>query len=306
MRQSGQVGHRRGSERDSYRLSVVPRDYVETIRSLEIEVALESFPNSGLVVELGAGSGYQAACLAERGFEVIAMDIAERPEPIHAHFPVMTYDGVHIPLEDSSVDVVFSSHVLEHVQDLRALLHEVRRVLRDDGVGVHVVPTPAWRIWATLASYSKIPEWTFRGASRRLRSRRDVRSGQTDVTPASGSVLSRVRGMILPGPHGTARTAFSEVYTFRAKCWRDRFARAGLFVRSYYKTGLFYTGVGRFARYMTPPRRRAAARWLGSSSHVFVVSRPTIRDGAGRQGRIHLSGRASLTESTRRADAGGW
>lgn len=45
-----------------------------------------------------------------------------------------------IPLEDSSVDVVVSHDVLEHVRDPRASMQEMWRVLRPGGYALHVFP----------------------------------------------------------------------------------------------------------------------------------------------------------------------
>jgi ubiquinone/menaquinone biosynthesis C-methylase UbiE len=44
-----------------------------------------------------------------------------------------------IALPDDSIDVVVASHVLEHVDDKKALA-EIRRVLRSDGVAPLMVP----------------------------------------------------------------------------------------------------------------------------------------------------------------------
>lgn len=47
-----------------------------------------------------------------------------------------------IPLSDSSVDSIYSSHLLEHMQykDLLSFLQECRRVLKDDGIFSVCVP----------------------------------------------------------------------------------------------------------------------------------------------------------------------
>jgi SAM-dependent methyltransferase len=51
------------------------------------------------------------------------------------------YNGegpLHLP--SSSFDLVICSHVLEHVPDDRMLLGQIRRILKDDGVGLLLVP----------------------------------------------------------------------------------------------------------------------------------------------------------------------
>ena len=49
-------------------------------------------------------------------------------------------DLVDLPFDDASYDVVFASHVLEHIKDDRKALSEVRRVLRPGGIAVLPVP----------------------------------------------------------------------------------------------------------------------------------------------------------------------
>ncbi len=49
------------------------------------------------------------------------------------------YDGRRFPIEDESVDIVWSNCVLEHVSDHKAVFDEVWRVLRPGGVAVHII-----------------------------------------------------------------------------------------------------------------------------------------------------------------------
>jgi SAM-dependent methyltransferase len=54
---------------------------------------------------------------------------------------MMAADITALPFPDGSFDVLLCSHVLEHVPDDRAALHEFRRVLRTGGVGYLQHPT---------------------------------------------------------------------------------------------------------------------------------------------------------------------
>ena len=70
------------------------------------------------ILEIGAGTGEQARALADRGFEVTAVEIASSRYATERAFPIVDYDGRTLPIPDRSVDIVFSSNVLEHVSDL--------------------------------------------------------------------------------------------------------------------------------------------------------------------------------------------
>lgn len=51
-----------------------------------------------------------------------------------------------IPFPDDWFDVVFTNMVFEHVKDLSGVLGEMRRVLKPDGVSVHLFPSlEVWR-----------------------------------------------------------------------------------------------------------------------------------------------------------------
>jgi SAM-dependent methyltransferase len=91
------------------------------------------------LLDLGCGRGDSQAMLREQlrtDFHWIGLDIADSPEvrlrvAKGEHF--YTYDGIHIPFRDHSIDLVYSHQVFEHVREPRSLLQEVYRVLRPGG-----------------------------------------------------------------------------------------------------------------------------------------------------------------------------
>src|SRR5262245_16041901 len=121
--------------------------HLRTIRLAEIDDVVRCLPPDARILEIGAGTGEQAAELARRGFEVVAIDMAASNYSTSRVFEVLNYNGVDLPFPDQSFDIVYSSNVLEHVIELDHLEWEIRRVLRDGGRCIHLVPTPAWRIW---------------------------------------------------------------------------------------------------------------------------------------------------------------
>jgi SAM-dependent methyltransferase len=88
------------------------------------------------VLDLGCGAGRFVAALRDAGAEPVGVDLADGAiERARRNVPgadLRTMTDV-IPLEDSSVDLVWCSEVLEHVPDTAGLLSEVRRVLRTGG-----------------------------------------------------------------------------------------------------------------------------------------------------------------------------
>ena len=90
-------------------------------------------------IDIGCSTGYTVDTMRQTGMDVIGFDI-DVPGLVKAkalfgeHATFVCADGIALPFEDKSVDVVVFNHIYEHVVDADKVLEEIRRVLRDDGV----------------------------------------------------------------------------------------------------------------------------------------------------------------------------
>ena len=88
------------------------------------------------VLDIGCGDGALIARLGagQPDWELAGVEIAERAVALaRARCPnaeITIYDGVALPFEAATFDLAILSHVLEHVVDPVALLHEAARVSR--------------------------------------------------------------------------------------------------------------------------------------------------------------------------------
>jgi 2-polyprenyl-3-methyl-5-hydroxy-6-metoxy-1,4-benzoquinol methylase len=90
------------------------------------------------VLDVGCGEGQLTAAIAEAGFAVLGIDVAEEPlrraRALHAGIDVRRVPGDREwPLADASFDVVWAGETIEHVSDTAGWLSELRRVLRSGG-----------------------------------------------------------------------------------------------------------------------------------------------------------------------------
>jgi SAM-dependent methyltransferase len=237
---------------------------------------MDLFPPAARVLEVGAGSGWQARLLADQGFEVEAVDVASSEYLAHSAYPVRVYDGKSLPFPDASFDVVFSSNVLEHIPWVEPFQSEVRRVLRPGGVALHILPSASWRIWTSLMHYV----WLAREVMSRL-----LRDGgrRTSIdsaaaTPAQYSVSTRsawrrLAGLLWSPRHGEHGNALSEVWMFSRFRWIALFRRAGFSVSTCFGAGVFHTGYMIAGIRLPIGVRRRLARIAGSSCLVYRLER---------------------------------
>jgi ubiquinone/menaquinone biosynthesis C-methylase UbiE len=103
--------------------------------AVEIEPHLPA--NAGApVLEVGVGTGVVAAALRRRGCKVIGVDIAiEMLRVASRRVPgaVARYDGWRLPFASGALDAGYMVWVIHLVENQRALLQEVARVLRPGG-----------------------------------------------------------------------------------------------------------------------------------------------------------------------------
>lgn len=109
------------------------------------------------VLDIASGEGYGAAMLAAVAGRVVGVDIdagAVREAAAKYRAGNLIFrrgNATAIPLEDHSVDLVVSFETIEHVADQAAMMAEIKRVLRPDGL--LVMSSPDRR------EYSDVPDF---------------------------------------------------------------------------------------------------------------------------------------------------
>jgi len=97
---------------------------------------------SGVAVDLGCGRGDHTRALETLGFKAIGLDRELPPgEPLTHHY-VCDFAAGKIPLDDASVDLVFSKSVIEHLYyfELPNYMNEIKRILKPGGRVVLISP----------------------------------------------------------------------------------------------------------------------------------------------------------------------
>ena len=111
-----------------------------------------------VVVDLASGEGYGAAWLAEVAESVVGVDIddvsvkhARARYAQHGNLQFAVGDIQALPLADQCADAVTCFEAIEHVEDPRAVVEEVVRILRPGGL--LLVSTPNKAVYADERAY---------------------------------------------------------------------------------------------------------------------------------------------------------
>jgi len=168
------------------------------------------------ILEFGSGKGYQVPYLKRLGHLVAsdpytASSIKWRDRTAR----VVCCDATRLPFADSSFDMVFSSHVIEHIEDTDTLFRELKRVGDKDCLYVFTVPTEIWLLLSLPAQvYNGVRKILTRFTGGRGAARKETKTG-------AGSKRS------FPAGHGW-RPGFLESFrSFRPASWKALFASNG-------------------------------------------------------------------------------
>lgn len=134
--------------------------YQERIRQLEWDAIKSCIPKSSSFLDVGCGAGYS---LMKAHTELMCQVQGIDPEPgahgvgrftegIWKERPIIQGNAESLPFPDASFDVVYSSHVLEHVNSEELALKEMKRVLKPNGILIIGMPTASMSLVAFLSA----------------------------------------------------------------------------------------------------------------------------------------------------------
>jgi 2-polyprenyl-3-methyl-5-hydroxy-6-metoxy-1,4-benzoquinol methylase len=131
-------------------------EYLATFREDVRRIA--EFVPQGRILEVGCGYGYFLKCALDAGYDAYGIDLSPAAVERAAQlYPGRVFQGLleEAPeIEGQTFDVIFASHLIEHITDPAAFLRTAARFLRPGGLVVMVTPN----IKSLLARVSG-PRW---------------------------------------------------------------------------------------------------------------------------------------------------
>ncbi|GAB4506125.1 MAG: hypothetical protein Kow00123_02630 [Anaerolineales bacterium] len=238
-------------------------------------------------LELGAGDGFQSTLLLKYVGRLTATDInpgiLQLPPHDGLDYRVLDAEEVGDHFPPGSFDLVFSSNLLEHLPAPERALAGICRVLKDDGVTIHVVPSPFWKLCELLLYFPNhvvvlLEQVITRGGGKVLtdKVRRHVPGGAGGAPPQEPDNNPKVQKRrhsflyrwFIPETHGVSSGHLEEFGAFRKARWVAEFRRAGFRVERVRK-GPVASGYG----FGLDTLRRWLERLGFTSEHIYIATK---------------------------------
>ncbi|MFT4672062.1 MAG: 2-polyprenyl-3-methyl-5-hydroxy-6-metoxy-1,4-benzoquinol methylase [Arenicella sp.] len=144
-------------------------EYVIHLMHLADYEAAQKVATGKVVLDFGCNCGYGTKLLSQTCNHVTGVDVS--PSAIEAakaqcpnnNVAFQLIDGITLPFESATFDVVTSFQVVEHVADYDTYLSEIRRVLKPEGVLLLTTPNAEIRVKPGAKPWNRFHVYEFRG-----------------------------------------------------------------------------------------------------------------------------------------------
>ena len=246
------------------------------ISKSELDSAIRFFPKNKKIkiLEIGGKDGYQAKYISDMGYDITSIDIKPL-EPLY--FPVKKIDGSKLEFLDKSFDLIYTSHVLTQIEDLELSFKEMRRVLKNDGIVIHIVPTTWWSFLTNLYYYFLLPKIILKSIRKQTNSVEKLDEYNNSFLDNNEKLLDiskkqKIR-MLFPHPLRNQNPSFlHELYYFSKSFWKKLFQKNGFVVISIKNSDYLYSAYGIFKMKLYNLRKFLAKRNI-TSSYCFVLKK---------------------------------
>ena len=239
--------------------------WLEFIRNQEL-VSIRKYLSDNKtkkILEIGGKDGYIAKILEGWGFEVTSIDV----NPSSTYFDVKKMDATNMQFESNLFDIVFSSHVIAHIENKDLLFTEIDRVLKREGLIMHIVPSNWWSLITNFWHYILLPKIIYE----KIKHNKKTDSSEKQNSNVSNQNKNKLMNLLFYHPLGTEKSFVNEIDKFSKRKWNEFFVSNGYTIKNSLNGPLVYSGYSVFENQGIKIRKIFSA--VFPSSYVFVMTK---------------------------------
>jgi len=198
------------------------------LRMFEIKCTFSEFSKNTFdsALELGCGSGQNSKYLAYYCKHLFATEYDKDKLTASSNEKVIfsVLDAQNLTqFDDESMDLIYSSNVLEHLPNVDSCLSECRRVIKQNGIIVHTLPNRTWKVFNLLLFYPVLTKIIIRRIFEKKAITRKRKSLDDNLRPYDPSKIFLRK--LFPKIHGISKNHLDEFRMFGEKIWVEIFKR---------------------------------------------------------------------------------
>jgi SAM-dependent methyltransferase len=241
------------------------KKWIEFIRDEELQHIKEILSNNKIkkILEIGGKDGYHAKRFTDWGFDVISIDM----NPVSTYFDVKKMDATDLQFESNSFDLVFSSHVIAHIQDKKLVFNEINRVVKNKGLIIHIVPSNWWSLITNFWYYILLPKLAYQ----KIRNRSNSKSWKSKNNEILHQGENRLINLLINHPLGTEKSFIIEIFKFSKNNWAKLFTTYENTVIKKLNGPLVYSGYNILKNHGIKIRKKIAN--VFPCSYIFIIEK---------------------------------
>jgi len=243
-------------------------EWLHLMRHDELDVALEKFPKGKniKILELGSGDGYMGKCLTEQNYDVICTDINPK---LPSMFPVRKIIDGKLDFSSETFDLIFTSQVIAHVENLELFFDEVKRVLKKDGLMINLVPSTGWWIITNFWHYVLTP-YNFLKFLKKSNIKNN--QGESNIKKTEINLIKRIINYLFLHPLGNSSSFIYELKKFSKNSWIQLFKKYQFKIVEIDKSTYSYSGY--FVLKMKLMNfRKIISKYILPTTYCFVLQK---------------------------------
>ncbi len=234
-------------------------------RNAELETIINHLPKEKniKILEIGGWDGYMAKKVHDLGYDIISTDLNPKYPQF---FPVSVGNASKLDYESDQFDVIFTAHLIVEVRDVDSFFAECRRVLKPNGLMIHVLPTTTWSIVTNTWHYLLLPKF-FINWMRPKNSTADANSSDNNLEiQKQQSTKDKIIDILFLHPIGTNPSFLHDIFCFTKRRWKKVFKNKGFDILNVEDGPYLYSGL-----YMFPNKFLRLRKFLATNGFSGAI-----------------------------------